>query len=380
MNLLPSLNAQPAQTALPAAARPGAPASLPRSGPGFAQALERAREGEPTPKDSAEAAGPDGTAPDAQAKDPTNDGAQANDARPADAKPSAAPAPALATASADDPARLRARPAAADAAIGRAAADGASRATPTPITPGRADADTRGTVLVGDEHRPGAAADPSSGTTPEAVDAAASRSGFAAALRALGGAGTGTGVDTPYNPAAGGTPAAGGLAAPGTPPPAPAAAPPAEASVAARPGSPAFAGELSARLVTFVREGVEHARLHLNPAEMGPVEVRIRIEGDAARVLLAAEQAPTRQWLEQALPSLAGGLREAGLTLAGGGVFERGHGGGGGGSDDGDGGDGRAPEGGRGAPRGDADQALGEAAAARALGLPRRRGVVDLVA
>jgi flagellar hook-length control protein FliK len=150
--------------------------------------------------------------------------------------------------------------------------------------------------------------------------------------------------------------------------------------VAARPGSPAFAGELSARLVTFVREGVEHARLHLNPAEMGPVEVRIRIEGDAARVLLAAEQAPTRQWLEQALPSLAGGLREAGLTLAGGGVFERGHGGGGGGSDDGDGGDGRAPEGGRGAPRGDADQALGEAAAARALGLPRRRGVVDLVA
>ncbi|MFN9747540.1 MAG: flagellar hook-length control protein FliK [Betaproteobacteria bacterium] len=141
--------------------------------------------------------------------------------------------------------------------------------------------------------------------------------------------------------------------------------------MAARPGSTAFAGELSARLVTFVREGVEHARLHLNPAEMGPVEVRIRVDGDAARVILAAEQAPTRQWLEQALPSLAGGLREAGLTLAGGGVFERGPGGGDGG---------RAPEGGRGAPRVDTAEAPGEAAAVREPALPRRRGVVDLVA
>ncbi|MEY3296600.1 MAG: hypothetical protein RLZZ451_2648, partial [Pseudomonadota bacterium] len=109
----------------------------------------------------------------------------------------------------------------------------------------------------------------------------------------------------------------------------------------------------------------------LNPAEMGPVEVRIRIDGDAARVVLAADQAPTRQWLEQALPSLAAGLREAGLTLAGGGVFERGAGGGDGG---------RAPEGGRGTARGDAAEAGPEPAAVREPALPRRRGVVDLVA
>jgi len=40
-------------------------------------------------------------------------------------------------------------------------------------------------------------------------------------------------------------------------------------------------------------------------------------------VQLSAELSDTRQALEQALPQLAGSLRESGLTLAGGGVFEQ---------------------------------------------------------
>ena len=97
---------------------------------------------------------------------------------------------------------------------------------------------------------------------------------------------------------------------------------PAEASLPAAPGSPQFAPQLSAQISTFVRQGVEQARLHLNPAELGPVELRIRIEGDQAQVLMAADLSLTRASLEQALPALAAGLREAGLTLAGGGVFD----------------------------------------------------------
>ena len=96
-----------------------------------------------------------------------------------------------------------------------------------------------------------------------------------------------------------------------------------EATLQAHPGSAGFAHELGAQLSLFVREGVQQARLQLNPQDMGPVFVRIHLDGQAAQVHLAAEQGATRQALEHALPALAGHLSEAGITLTGGGVFER---------------------------------------------------------
>jgi flagellar hook-length control protein FliK len=103
---------------------------------------------------------------------------------------------------------------------------------------------------------------------------------------------------------------------------APAAAPP-DGHIAASPGSADFAPQLAAHITTFVRDGLQHARLELNPAEMGPLTVQIQLDGNAARVHLAAEHAGTRAALEQAMPQLAGSLRESGLTLSGGGVFEQ---------------------------------------------------------
>ena len=93
--------------------------------------------------------------------------------------------------------------------------------------------------------------------------------------------------------------------------------------IAASPGTAEFAPQLAAQITTFVRDGLQHARLELSPAEMGPLTVQIQLEGNAARVHLAAENAQTRQALEQAMPQLAGSLRESGLTLSGGGVFEQ---------------------------------------------------------
>jgi flagellar hook-length control protein FliK len=151
------------------------------------------------------------------------------------------------------------------------------------------------------------------------------------------------------------------------------AANPAEARLGQAPGSPAFADELGAQISTFVREGVQHAKLQLNPLELGPVTVQIQLDGGSAHMSFAAEHAQTRQALEQALPTLASSLREAGLTLSGGGVFEqprqaqpetgadKGAGGG----------NGRSGE--RGGPGTDGGAAAGPVAA-------RRRGVVDLVA
>jgi flagellar hook-length control protein FliK len=78
-----------------------------------------------------------------------------------------------------------------------------------------------------------------------------------------------------------------------------------------------------ARIATLARDGIEQARIALNPAEMGPVSVQLELSGTQVRVELAAEVEATRVALEQALPALAGSLREAGFTLAGGGVFQQ---------------------------------------------------------
>jgi len=86
---------------------------------------------------------------------------------------------------------------------------------------------------------------------------------------------------------------------------------------------PGFASEMSARLSVLAASGVQEAHLHLNPAEMGPVAVQIVLEGQQAQISFHAEQADTRAVLEQSLPDLAAALRDAGLTLSGGGVFQQ---------------------------------------------------------
>ena len=146
--------------------------------------------------------------------------------------------------------------------------------------------------------------------------------------------------------------------------------------ITASPGSPGFAPELGAQIRTFVRQGVESARLELHPAEMGPVTVQILVEGATAQVRLFAEMAGTRYALEQAMPTLAGQLRESGLTLTGGGVFEQAQPGSGQASD---------PQGREARPGSSPDsretaRPQAEAAALVATGFTRRRGVVDLIA
>ncbi|WP_269633778.1 flagellar hook-length control protein FliK [Pelomonas sp. BJYL3] len=87
--------------------------------------------------------------------------------------------------------------------------------------------------------------------------------------------------------------------------------------------APGFAPEMAARLSLAATEGVQQAQLHLNPSEMGPVQVQIVLDGQQAQISFVAEQADTRAVLEKSLPELAGALREQGLTLSGGGVFSQ---------------------------------------------------------
>jgi len=70
----------------------------------------------------------------------------------------------------------------------------------------------------------------------------------------------------------------------------------------------------------LARDGVQRAELHLHPADMGPVSVQITLDGAQARVDFGADIAATRHVIENGLPELASALRDAGLTLTGGGV------------------------------------------------------------
>jgi flagellar hook-length control protein FliK len=89
------------------------------------------------------------------------------------------------------------------------------------------------------------------------------------------------------------------------------------------PDQAGFASAVASQVATWVRDGVPEARLRMNPAEMGPVTVHIAVDGAMARIEFTADVAATRAALEQGLPDLAAALRNDGLTLAGGGVFDQ---------------------------------------------------------
>lgn len=126
-------------------------------------------------------------------------------------------------------------------------------------------------------------------------------------------------LPTPPDPAV-----AAAAAAPATPA---STAAPAEAPVSAAVPVPVdsadFAEAFGVQVSVLARDGVQQAELHLNPAEMGPVSVQIVMDGERARIDFGAQAAATRAAIEASLPELAAALRDAGLTLAGGGVSQQ---------------------------------------------------------
>ncbi|MDX1749592.1 MULTISPECIES: flagellar hook-length control protein FliK [unclassified Methylophaga] len=79
--------------------------------------------------------------------------------------------------------------------------------------------------------------------------------------------------------------------------------------------SAAWGKVMSSRVVWMAREGVQQAELRLNPANLGPVEVRLSMQNDQANVTFIASNAAARDALEQALPRLRESFNESGLAL-----------------------------------------------------------------
>lgn len=97
--------------------------------------------------------------------------------------------------------------------------------------------------------------------------------------------------------------------------------PSAPPSPALAPQHPRFAEGFSQQVVVLVQDGIQHARINLNPPELGPIEVRITMQHDQAQVQLAAHSAVARDAMQDALPRLREMMEQAGVRLGDTGVF-----------------------------------------------------------
>ena len=104
----------------------------------------------------------------------------------------------------------------------------------------------------------------------------------------------------------------------------PGAARHASSTLAPSPGTPQFSQALSDQVAVWVSsartDGPMTAELKLNPAEMGPINIKIAVDGQAARIDFAATALETRQAIEASLGNLSKALEEVGLSLTGGDV------------------------------------------------------------
>ncbi|MBO9859041.1 flagellar hook-length control protein FliK [Xanthomonas sp. A1809] len=80
-------------------------------------------------------------------------------------------------------------------------------------------------------------------------------------------------------------------------------------------GSDTFDDAIGARMSWLADQKIGHAHIKVTPNEMGPVEVRLHLEGDKVNASFTAANADTRQALEQSLPRLREMLGQNGFQL-----------------------------------------------------------------
>lgn len=82
-----------------------------------------------------------------------------------------------------------------------------------------------------------------------------------------------------------------------------------------QPSSPAFQTELVSEVRFLVKGGLQHAELRMNPAELGPIQIELRLSSQVADIGFTAAHAATREGITQSLPQLREMLNSQGLSL-----------------------------------------------------------------
>ncbi|MEO6422952.1 MAG: flagellar hook-length control protein FliK [Candidatus Nitrotoga sp.] len=77
----------------------------------------------------------------------------------------------------------------------------------------------------------------------------------------------------------------------------------------------AWGEEFSQKIVWMTTQQGQSAELHLNPPQLGPLDVLIKVNGDQATALFTSPHALVREAIEQALPKLREMLADNGIVL-----------------------------------------------------------------
>ncbi|MCC5857864.1 MAG: flagellar hook-length control protein FliK [Ectothiorhodospiraceae bacterium] len=75
---------------------------------------------------------------------------------------------------------------------------------------------------------------------------------------------------------------------------------------------PGWGQAVGERVMVMARQGVQQARIQLNPRELGPLEVNISVREDKTAITFTAQHAVTREALESELPRLRQLLQDNG--------------------------------------------------------------------
>jgi flagellar hook-length control protein FliK len=96
---------------------------------------------------------------------------------------------------------------------------------------------------------------------------------------------------------------------------APSSSPVLQASLNQPLDSTTWGQEFSKTMLSFSRQGVQHAELRLDPPELGPLRISLKLSDNVAHAYIVSAHANVRQAVEQALPQLQQALAQNGLSL-----------------------------------------------------------------
>jgi flagellar hook-length control protein FliK len=81
-------------------------------------------------------------------------------------------------------------------------------------------------------------------------------------------------------------------------------------------GKPDWNQGMGKQVVWMANQNIRSAEIRLNPAHLGPIEVRIEMEDDQVSLAFSSRHAVVREAVEQAMPRLREMFEESGLNLA----------------------------------------------------------------
>ena len=79
--------------------------------------------------------------------------------------------------------------------------------------------------------------------------------------------------------------------------------------------APEWGDEIGQKIVWFTGRSIQSAEIHLNPAELGPIDVKISVQNDTASVTFNAHNSSVRELLESNVTRLREMMEQNGVEL-----------------------------------------------------------------